>query len=70
VLTIAGRIAGVASDLTALKKRLVHRQFDLRGGRAAMRAGQEFQALAGYQTSVQAFRADPLGTMKQANRDD
>ena len=70
VLTIAGRIAGVASDLTALKKRLVHRQFDLCGGRAAMRAGQEFQALAGHQTSVQAFRADPLGTMKQANRDD
>jgi len=35
-----------------------------------MRAGQEFQALAGYQTSVEAFRADPLGTMKQANRDD
>lgn len=69
VLAIADRIAGVASDLTALKKRLVHRQFDLRGGRSAIRAGQEFQALAGHQASVQAFRADPLGAMKRANRD-
>ncbi len=70
VLAIAERIAGVASDLTQIKKRLVHRQFDVRGGRAAMRSGQEFQALAGHQASVQAFRADPLGAMKRANRAD
>jgi hypothetical protein len=31
-----------------------------------MRAGQEFQALAGHQASVQAFRADPLGAMKKS----
>ncbi len=68
VLAIAVRIAGVATDLTQIKKRLVHRQFDTRGGRAAIRAGQEFQALAGHQASVQAFRADPLGAMKRANR--
>jgi enoyl-CoA hydratase len=64
VLAVAERIAGVASDLSQVIKRMVHRQFDVGGGRAAMRAGQEFQALAGHQASVQAFRADPLGTMK------
>ena len=67
VLAVAVRIAGVATDLTQIKKRLVHRQFDVRGGRAAIRAGQEFQALAGHQASVQAFRADPLGAMKSEN---
>ncbi len=70
VRAIAGRIAGVASDLTQIKKRMVHRQFDVRGGRAAIRAGQEFQALAGYQASVQAFRADPLAAMKRENKGD
>ena len=68
VREIAGRIAGVATDLTQIKKRMVHRQFDVRGGRAAIRAGQEFQALAGHQDSVQGFRADPLGAMKRENR--
>lgn len=67
VVAVATRIAGVAADLTQIKKRMVHRQFDVRGGRAAMRAGQEFQALAGHQASVQAFRADPLGFMKREN---
>jgi len=70
VLAVAVRIAGVASDLTQIKKRMVHRQFDVAGGRAAIRAGQEFQALAGYQASVQAFRADPLGQMKRAVAND
>ena len=68
VLAVAVRIAGVAADLTQIKKRLVHRQFDVRGGRAAIRAGQEFQALAGHQASVQAFRADPLGAMARERR--
>ena len=66
VLAIARRIAGVASDLSQIVKRMVHRQFDVGGGRAAMRAGQEFQALAGHQASVAAFRADPLAAMKQS----
>ncbi len=70
VLAVAVRVAGVAPDLTQLKKRMVHRQFDTRGGRAAIRAGQEFQALAAHQESVQAFRADPLGFMKRANAED
>jgi enoyl-CoA hydratase len=70
VLAVAVRIAGVASDLTQIKKRMVHRQFDVAGGRSAIRAGQEFQALAGYQESVQAFRADPLGFMKRTVAED
>jgi enoyl-CoA hydratase len=66
VLAVAERIAGIAPDLAQIHKRMVHRQFDVSGGRAAMRAGQEFQALAGHQASVAAFRADPLGAMKKA----
>ncbi|MDW3219566.1 MAG: enoyl-CoA hydratase/isomerase family protein [Acidimicrobiales bacterium] len=65
VLAVAERIAGVAPDLSQIVKRMVHRQFDVEGGRAAMRAGQEFQALAGHQASVQAFKADPLAAMKK-----
>ncbi|MGO9855379.1 MAG: enoyl-CoA hydratase-related protein [Acidimicrobiales bacterium] len=70
VLEIAGRIAGVASDLAQINKRLVHRQAEIMGVRAAIRAGGEFQALAGHQPSVQAFKADPLGTMKRQNAAD
>lgn len=65
VLAVAERIAGVATDLSQILKRMVHRQFDVQGGRAAMRAGQEFQALAGHQASVDAFRADPLAAIKR-----
>lgn len=65
VLAIAVRIAGVASDLAQINKRLVHRSFDVMGARAAMKVGQEYQALAGHQASVAAFRADPLGSMKR-----
>lgn len=69
VLAIAERIAGIAPDLAQIHKRMVHRQFDVTGGRAAMRAGQEFQALAGHQASVATFREDPLGAMKRAVAD-
>jgi len=65
VLAVAERIAGVATDLSQILKRMVHRQFDVQGGRAAMRAGQEFQALAGHQESVQAFRENPLAAIKK-----
>jgi len=65
VLSVAVRIAGIESDLSQILKRMVHRQFEVAGGRAAIRAGQEFQALAGHQPSVQAFRTDPLGAMKK-----
>lgn len=70
VLDLAERAAAVAPDLAQINKRMVHRQADVMGVRAAMRAGEEFQALAGHQASVQAFKADPLGTMKRVNAAD
>lgn len=70
VLAVADRVAGVASDLAQINKRLVHRQAEIMGVRAAIRAGSEFQALAGHQASVAAFKTDPLGTMKRQNAAD
>jgi len=70
VLDVAGQIAAVATDLAQINKRMVHRQAEIMGVRAAIRAGSEFQALAGHQRSVEAFRADPLGTMKRHNAAD
>ena len=70
VLEVAERIATAATDLTQINKRMVHRQAEIMGTRAAIRAGSEFQALAGHQQSVQAFRADPLATMKRHNAAD
>jgi enoyl-CoA hydratase len=70
VLDIAERVAGVETDLAQINKRLVHRQADIMGVRSAIRAGSEFQALAGHQRSVEAFKADPLGTMKRVNAAD
>jgi enoyl-CoA hydratase len=70
VLDVAERIAAVASDLAQINKRMVYRQAEVMGVRAAIRAGSEFQALAGHQPSVEAFRADPLGTMKRLNAAD
>ncbi len=66
VLAIAERVARTNSDLQQINKRVVHRSFDVLGARAAIRAGQELQALAGHQTSAAAFREDPLGAMKRA----
>ena len=69
VLAAAVRIAGVNSDLAQINKRMVHRAFDVLGGRAAIRSGQEFQALAAHQESVRAARADLLTSMKKAISD-
>jgi enoyl-CoA hydratase len=66
VLEIAKTVARVPSDLQQINKRSVHRAFDVLGGRAAMRAGQELQALAGHQATAAEFSKDPLGAMKQA----
>ncbi|WP_035855758.1 enoyl-CoA hydratase/isomerase family protein [Cryptosporangium arvum] len=68
VLEIAVRIAGVPSDLTQLNKRSVHRAFDVWGGRAAIRAGTELQALAGHTSSAREFRANALEAVKRAAR--
>jgi len=70
VLDVAERIAAVATDLAQINKRMVHRQAEIMGVRAAIRAGSEFQALAGHQASVEAFKADPLRTMKEHNAAD
>jgi enoyl-CoA hydratase len=70
VLDVAARIAAVATDLAQINKRMVHRQAEIMGVRAAIRAGGEFQALAGHQASVEAFNADPLGQMKRHNAAD
>jgi enoyl-CoA hydratase len=70
VLRIAERVAGVPSDLTQINKRSVHRAFDVWGGRAAIRAGTELQALAGHTESAAAFRANALEAVKRAQRGD
>jgi enoyl-CoA hydratase len=66
VLRVAGRIAGVPSDLTQINKRVVHRQMDVWGARAAIRSGQELQALAGHQQAAVAFRQNALAAVKKA----
>ena len=67
VLDVAARVAATASDLAQINKRLVHRQAEIMGTRAAIRAGSELQALAAHQQSVQDFKADPLAAMKRHN---
>lgn len=69
VLRIAGRIAGVPSELSQINKRVVHRQMDVWGARSAIRAGQELQALAGHTAAAQAFRENALATVKNAARE-
>ncbi len=70
VLTMARAIAKVPSDLQQINKRSVHRSFDIWGARAAMRAGTEFQALAGHQASVQEARKNPREALRNAFDDD
>jgi enoyl-CoA hydratase len=67
VLDVAAQVAATASDLAQINKRLVHRQAEIMGTRAAIRAGSELQALAAHQASVQDFKADPLAAMKRHN---
>jgi len=52
VLEMAARVAKVPPDLQQFNKRSVHRQMDIMGIRAALRATTEIQALASFtQTS-------------------
>ena len=51
VLTVAGRVAMLPSELAAINKRSVHRAMEIMGLRAAIRAGTELQALA-FQTET------------------
>jgi enoyl-CoA hydratase len=66
VLRIAGRIAGVPSDLTQINKRSIHRAFDVWGARAAIRAGTELQALAAHTRTAHDFRDNLLANVKKA----
>jgi enoyl-CoA hydratase len=71
VLAVAGRVAGVPSDLTQINKRSVHRAFDVWGARAAIRAGTELQALAGHTQTAESNRQGLLDRMKnQITKDD
>lgn len=61
VLAIARRIAQIPSDLVQLNKRVVHRQMDIMGLRAGIRAGTELCALG---THTQAMR-DFIGNARE-----
>jgi enoyl-CoA hydratase len=54
VTEIAARVAKVPSDLQQFNKRAVHRQMEIMGIRAGIRAGTEMQALASYTKTAQA----------------
>jgi enoyl-CoA hydratase/carnithine racemase len=58
VTEIAARVAKVPSDLQQFNKRAVHRQMEIMGIRAGIRAGTEMQALATYTKTTQATIAD------------
>ena len=65
VLALAGRVAGIPSDLTQINKRSVHRAFDVWGARAAIRAGTELAALASHTETARQARSDILARVKQ-----
>ena len=65
VLAIAGRVAGVPSDLQQINKRTIHRQMDVWGARAAIRAGSELNGLAQYTEAARAFRENALEAVKR-----
>jgi enoyl-CoA hydratase len=55
VLDVARRIALIPSDIVQLNKRTVHRQMDIMGLRAGIRAGTELCALGIHQATMQEF---------------
>lgn len=58
VLDVAAKIARVPTDVQQFNKRAVHRQMELMGFRAAVRAGTELQALAMLGDSARAHLRD------------
>ncbi len=56
VLEIAERVAKVPPDLQQFNKRTVHRQMELMGMRAALRASTDAQALATFSETTQAWK--------------
>ena len=65
VLAIAGRVAGVPSELQQINKRTIHRQMDVWGARAAIRAGSELNGLAQHTEAALAFRENALAAVKR-----
>src|SRR4051812_36212830 len=65
VLAIAGRVAGVPSNLQQINKRTIHRQMDVWGARAAIRAGSELNGLAQHTEAARAFRDNALEAVKR-----
>jgi enoyl-CoA hydratase len=65
VLAIAGRVAGVPSDLQQINKRTIHRQMDVWGARAAIRAGSELNGLAQHTEAARLFRENALEAVKR-----
>jgi enoyl-CoA hydratase len=55
VLEVAGRVAQIPSDIQQLNKRALHRQMEIMGIRAGVRAGAELQALGNMTASAQAW---------------
>ena len=70
-LEIAVRVATTPSDLQQVNKRAVHRQREIMGLRAGIRAGTEMQHLAMFTETSQAHLADIREGLTQAlsNRD-
>ncbi len=63
VLDVAQRIAQIDPELVQINKRLVHRQMDMMGMRAGIRAGTELCALGTHTKAMQRFlgNVDTLG---------
>ncbi|GIR72111.1 MAG: hypothetical protein CM15mP74_33620 [Halieaceae bacterium] len=55
VLKVAERMTKIPTDVQQICKRSVHRQMDIRGIRAGIRAGTEMQALACFTETTQGF---------------
>lgn len=66
VLGIAERVARVPTDVQQINKRAVHRQMEVMGIRAGIRAGTELQALATYTETAQAHFAEIRKGLTQA----
>lgn len=58
VLMMAERLMKVPADIQQINKRAVHRQMDIMGMRAGIRAGTELQTLGGMTASAQAHLRD------------
>src|SRR5262249_36672975 len=73
-LAFAERAAKVPVELKQLNKRSVHRAMEIRGARAAMRAGTEIQALAftteASRNYMSTFRRDGSSVKAQLDRRD